>query len=157
QRFRHMADQAPVLIWISGLDKKCTWFNKPWLEFTGRTMEQEVGDGWTSGVHPNDIADCVRAYSTAFDGRTPFKIEYRLRRHDGVWRWVLDNGSPLYDETGEFIGYVGSCIDVTEQKQVQEELGASEDRLKAILNNAADSIVTADRQGEIIAANPATL
>ena len=128
ERFRNMADTAPVLIWVSGADKRCTFFNKPWLDFTGRTMDQEMGDGWTEGVHPDDIERCLATYTSSFDARCGFRMEYRLRRHDGEYRWLLDTGAPGYRE-GEFTGYIGSCIDVTERKLMEERLRANEARL----------------------------
>jgi PAS domain S-box-containing protein len=121
ERFRSMADSAPVMIWVSGLDKLCTFFNKPWIDFTGRAMDQELGNGWTEGVHPDDVDRCFEVYSSSFDGRRSFQMEYRLRRADGEYRWVLDQGTPLY-RTGEFAGYIGSCIDITEQKLLAERL-----------------------------------
>ncbi len=114
QRFKHLADAAPVLIWLSGLDKLCYWFNKTWLDFTGRTMEQEEGNGWADGVHPEDIGRCLAIYVTNFDKRLPFRMEYRLRRHDGEYRWVDDHGAPRFNQQGEFEGYIGSCTDVTD-------------------------------------------
>jgi two-component system cell cycle sensor histidine kinase/response regulator CckA len=128
ERFRTMADRAPVLIWVAGTDKLCTFFNKPWLEFRGRSMEQELGNGWTDGVHPEDLERCLSAYFSAFDARRNFQMEYRLQRADGDYRWVLDNGTPLYRD-GEFAGFIGSCIDVTGQKLIEERLRASEVRL----------------------------
>jgi PAS domain S-box-containing protein len=129
QRFRNLADAAPVLIWVSGLDKLCTFFNKPWLDFTGRKMEEELGNGWAAGVHPDDLERCLATYSAAFDARRNFQMEYRLRRADGEYRWVLDNGAPSYREA-EFTGFIGSCVDVTEQKQIEERLRANEILLK---------------------------
>lgn len=120
QRFQRMADAAPVLIWTSGLDKLCTWFNKPWLEFTGRTMAQELGNGWADNVHPDDFDRCLRTYSDAFDARRPFSMEYRLKRHDEEYRWLLDNGMPVLDARGEFTGYIGSCTDITNRKRAEE-------------------------------------
>jgi PAS domain S-box-containing protein len=125
QRFRSMADNAPVLIWESGPGKGCTFFNKPWLDFTGRTMAQEIGDGWVEGVHPDDLNHCLAIYASSFDAHRSFRMEYRLRRFDGEYRWLLDNGTPRYRE-GEFTGYIGSCIDVTERKLMEERLRASE-------------------------------
>jgi PAS domain S-box-containing protein len=156
ERFRQMADHAPVLVWMSGIDKLCTWFNKPWLEFTGRTMLQELGNGWSEGVHPEDLARCLETHVRSFDERVPFTMEYRLHRHDGEWRWVLDSGIPFFQENGTFAGYVGSCIDVTDRKNSEDALREREGRLQAVLNTAADSIITIDRRGRIIAANPAT-
>ena len=118
-RFRHVADAAPVMIWMSGLDKKCNYFNRGWLNFTGRSLEQEVGDGWTEGVHPEDLERCVDIYLTHFDVRQPFSMEYRLRHRDGSHRWILDNGVPRFDEQGVFLGYIGACIDIDDTKQAE--------------------------------------
>jgi len=118
-RFRLMADSAPVLMWISGPDKLCTDFNKEWLSFTGRPMEQELGEGWVENVHGDDLESCLLTYQRAFDARQPFTMEYRLRRHDGRYRWVLDRGVPRLLENGEFAGYIGCCIDITDQKDAQ--------------------------------------
>jgi PAS domain S-box-containing protein len=120
-RFRTMADKAPVLIWTSGTDGLCDYFSKPWLEFTGRTMEQEVGAGWTQGVYPSDMQACLDCYWPAFHARKPFRMEYRLRRADGEYRWVIESGVPRYTGAGEFAGYIGSNIDVTDFKRVEEE------------------------------------
>jgi PAS domain S-box-containing protein len=132
QSFRLLADNAPVMIWRSGPDKLCDWFNRPWLRFTGRTMEQELGNGWTEGVHPADFARCFSTYVTAFDGREEFSMEYRLRRHDGVFRWVLDNGRPYASPDGCFRGYFGSCIDITDNKRAQGELRATRSELARV-------------------------
>jgi two-component system CheB/CheR fusion protein len=156
QRFGLMADCAPVLIWMSGTDKRCTWFNKPWLEFTGRTMEQELGDGWCEGIHPEDRDRCLQIYVAHFDARTAFTLEYRLRRHDGAYRWILDNGVPLRGADAEFTGYIGSCVDITDRKQAERDLLASEERLKAILDTATDAIITADHRGIIQSVNAGT-
>lgn len=116
ERFRLMADTAPTLIWMSGTDKLCTFFNRGWLNFTGRTMKQELGNGWTTGVHPHDLERCTGIYSEAFDARIDFEMEYRLCRHDGEYRWIVDHGVPRFGPNGTFCGYVGSCIDITELK-----------------------------------------
>ncbi|HTW33158.1 MAG TPA: ATP-binding protein [Rhizomicrobium sp.] len=120
ERFRRMAESAPVLLWMSGADKLCTFFNRGWLAFTGRTLEQETGNGWTEGVHPGDVAHCVACYETAFDARETFELEYRLRRYDGEYRWILDIGTPRYAPDGEFAGYIGSAIDITDRKRSEE-------------------------------------
>ena len=120
ERFRRMAHSAPVLLWVSGTDKLCTFFNRGWLKFTGRTIEQELGNGWAEGVHPEDRQKCVARYHGAFDARQPFEIEYRLRRHDSEYRWVLDIGVPRYEADGAFAGYVGSAIDITDRKRSEE-------------------------------------
>jgi two-component system sensor kinase FixL len=129
-RFRTAADGAPVLIWMSGRDKLCTFFNKPWLDFTGRTIEQELGNGWSDGVHPDDFEKCLKTYVTAFDAREPFVMQYRLRRHDGEYRWISDNGVARYDTQGKFAGYIGSCVDVTELVNKDEALRESEERMR---------------------------
>jgi PAS domain S-box-containing protein len=121
ERFRNLADTAPVMIWVSGPDKLCTFFNKGWLAFTGRTLEEEQGNGWALGVHPDDLDRCVAIYSSSFDARRDFQMEYRLRRADGEYRWVVDNGVPRLGSGGAFGGYLGSCIDITDLKRTQEE------------------------------------
>ena len=128
QRFRTVADCAPVMIWMAGLDKLCNFFNKPWLDFSGRTLEQELGNGWADGVHPEDLDRCLAVYISSFDARSDFRMEYRLRRADGEYRWVLDTGAPLWRD-GEFTGYIGSCIDITEQKCLEEQLRSNQAQL----------------------------
>jgi PAS domain S-box-containing protein len=118
-RFRNVADTAPVLIWMSGTDKLCTFFNKRWLEFTGRSLERELGSGWVDGVHGEDRLHCLQTYHAAFDARKPFTIEYRLRRGDGEYRWLLNTGTPRCEPDGTFLGYIGSCIDIGERKQAE--------------------------------------
>jgi PAS domain S-box-containing protein len=120
-RFQAMADTAPVLIWMTGTDALCNYFNKPWLEFTGRTMEQEVGTGWTEGVHPDDVQGCFDCFLPAFHARKPFRMEYRLKRADGEYRWVIESGIPRYTGAGEFAGYIGSNIDITDLKRADVE------------------------------------
>src|SRR5437773_3465854 len=128
--FGTIADAAPVLIWMSGVDKLCTFFNKPWLEFTGRSLEQEMGNGWAEGVHPDDLQRCHDIYVSAFDAREPFVMQYRLRRHDGEYRWISDSGVPRYDAKKNFVGYIGSCVDVTELLSKEEALREFEDRVR---------------------------
>ena len=129
-RFQIVADAAPVLIWMSGVDKLCTFFNKPWLDFTGRSIEQELGNGWTEGVHQDDFKRCLEVYTTAFDARQPFVMQYRLRRNDGEYRWISDQGVPRYDPQGRFAGYIGSCVDVTELVNKDQALRESEERMR---------------------------
>ena len=143
--FRELADFAPVMIWRSGLDKACDWFNKPWLDFVGRTMRQEIGFGWTEGVHPDDYDRCVATYECAFDLRQPFSMEYRLRRHDGEFRWLLDNGAP-YERDGTFAGYFGSCVDVTEHKRFEEHQRLLIDELNHRVKNTLSIIQSVARQ-----------
>ena len=121
ERFRNMADTAPVLIWVSGTDKRCTFFNKAWLTFTGKTMAEEIGDGWVKGVHPDDIDRCMTTYTSAFDARRTFQMEYRLQSADGTYRWVRDEGVPRVGPDGVFAGYIGSCLDVTDLKRDHQE------------------------------------
>src|SRR6266480_2765725 len=128
-RFRAVADAAPVLIWMAGVDKLCNFFNKPWFEFTGRTVEQEMGNGWTEGVHPDDLQRCLQTYTAAFDARAPFVMQYRLRRHDGEYRWLKDDGVPRYDTKKNFTGYIGSCVDITESISKEQALRESEERM----------------------------
>lgn len=117
--FRELADNAPVMIWRARTDKECDWFNKPWLDFAGKTQEQLFGYGWAADVHPEDYDRCVKTYVEAFDARQPFTMPYRLKRSDGVYRWFLDNGAPFY-RNGEFAGYFGSCIDITTQRELED-------------------------------------
>jgi PAS domain S-box-containing protein len=130
ERFRLMADTAPVLVWRAGPDKLCDFFNRPWLEFTGRTMDQELGNGWAEGVSPEDLDGCLQTYVAAFDAREPFQMEYRLRRADGVYRWVLDTGVPRYGSYGSFAGYIGSGLDITDRKVSEDALRENQQRYK---------------------------
>jgi PAS domain S-box-containing protein len=127
-RFQAMADKAPVMIWTTGTDGLCNYFSKPWLDFTGRAMEQEVGTGWLQGVHPDDVQLCFDGFLPAFHARKPFTMEYRLRRADGEYRWVIESGVPRYTVGGEFAGYIGSNIDITDRKRA-ESLLAGEKRI----------------------------
>lgn len=149
-RFRTMADSAPVLIWISRPDKFFHYFNKGWLEFTGRTMEQEIGNGWIANVHPEDFQCCFETYVTCFDARQEFTVEYRLRRFDGEYRWLLDHGVPLYDEQDTFLGYIGSCIDITQRKLAETDL-----RIASTAFESQESMAITDKDQVILRVNQA--
>jgi len=131
-RFGLMADAAPTLMWASGLDKGCTYVNRPWLEFTGRRPEQEVGTGWSESIHPDDLMRCLNIYSSHFDAREPFEMVYRLRRHDGEYRWILDRGVPRIGPNGDFAGYIGACTDITARRQAEDGLLASQKELRLL-------------------------
>ena len=149
ERFRYMADNAPVLVWMSGTDKLCTWFNKPWLDFVGRPMEKELGSGWAENVYPDDFNDCLRVYTESFDAHQPFVMDYRLRRNDGEYRWITDRGVPLFDRTGVFIGYIGSCIDITDRKLAETESQAKATSLRESQENLralAGQLLTAQEE-----------
>ena len=118
--YRLLVEHSPVMLWRAGLDAQCDYFNETWLSFTGRTLEQEMGDGWAEGVHPDDLARCVAHYLDHFHRREAFEMEYRLRRHDGVYRWIFDRGVPFADDSGVFAGFIGSCVDVDERRKAQD-------------------------------------
>ena len=146
ERFRFLVDNAPVLMWMSDLDKRCTYFNKPWLDFTGRSLESELGNGWAEGVHPDDLQRCVGTYTQAFDRREEFRMEYRLRRHDGEYRWIFDVGAPLFNEDRSFSGYIGSCVDITERKRAEAELEKHRQHLKELVRERTSQLEAANAQ-----------
>jgi PAS domain S-box-containing protein len=119
-QYRLLVEHAPTLVWRSGLDALCNYFNATWLRFTGRTLAQEQGNGWTEGVHPEDFRRCVDIYLAHFERREPFEMEYRLRRYDGVYRYIFDRGVPFTDDEGRFAGFIGSCVDVHERREADQ-------------------------------------
>jgi PAS domain S-box-containing protein len=121
-RFRALADNASALVWMTGVDSRASYFNQIWLDFTGRSLAQEVGNGWAQGVHPDDLQRSARAYQSAFGARQAFSIDYRLRRFDGVYSWLTLHGAARHDDQGAFLGYIGTGIDITERKQSEEKL-----------------------------------
>ncbi len=136
RRFETMADAAPIMIWMTGEDKLCTFVNKAWLAFTGRRMEQELGNGWSEGVHRDDFENAIKTYVAAFDARRPFTMRYRIRRHDGEYRFITDSGGPRFGPHGRFRGYVGACVDVTDLLEKQKALSEFEERV-ALATEAA--------------------
>jgi PAS domain S-box-containing protein len=152
-RFRNLTDAAPVLIRMSDADKKCTYVNARWLAFTGRTLAQELGDGWVEGVHPEDKSRCWQTYAAAYNARQKFEMDYRLRCHDGKYRWIAHHGVPRFSATNEFLGYIGSCIDISEHKEAGEALRASENRFRLLANRAPVGIFRADANGQAVYVN----
>jgi PAS domain S-box-containing protein len=128
-RFRLVANTAPVMIWMAGTDRLCTYVNQPWLGFTGRPLEAELGNGWAEGIHNEDLNRCLETYSQAFDQRQSFEMEYRVQRNDGEYRWILDIGVPRFNPDGNFAGYIGSCLDITDRKLAEEALASIGHRL----------------------------
>ena len=153
--FETVVNTSPALIWMSGLDKGCSWFNVVWLKFTGRTMEQEFGNGWAEGVYPDDFNRCLDVYVSSFDKHETFEMEYRLRRYDGQYRWILDKGQPRYDAGNCFSGYIGSCIDISDRKNIEALLIESEEKYRLLAETAKDIIMIQDLDGGIIYLNKA--
>lgn len=177
-RFRIMADTAPVMIWMSDTDQFGDFFNKVWLEFTGRTLAQEMGTGWMESLHPDDLPECLDIYQKAFDDRTEYRIECRLRRYDGEYRWVLGTGVPRYRPDRTFAGYIGSYIDISDRKQAEQEraaalsceqaarlqaeetakaLQSANGRISNILESITDAFIAIDLQGNYTYANQKAL
>ena len=148
ERFRNLADSAPMLIWVAGLDKLCTYFNKTWHDFTGRTMEQESGMGWAEGVHPEDLDRCVKIYVEAFDAHQPFEMEYRLRHHSGEFRWILDKGIPRFGPEGTFQGFAGACVDISDIVLARQSATERRDELERVVSERTASLQEAVSQME---------
>ncbi|MEI7668273.1 MAG: sensor domain-containing diguanylate cyclase [Erysipelotrichaceae bacterium] len=134
-QYKIIVEASPNMIWRSGKDALCDYFNVTWMKFTGKTMEEEVGTGWAEGVHPDDYVTCIRIYMDAFAKQEAFEMEYRLKRYDGVYRWINDRGTPFYLDNHEFAGYIGSCIDVTDRVEGQKmQMLAQKDGLTSVFS-----------------------
>lgn len=142
---RVLSKNESVLVWIAGSDGKCTYFNQVWLDYTGRSLEQEWGDGWVDGLHPEDKVNCLQGYIEAFNARREFTLEYRLRHHSGEYRWIVDHGVPRHDENGNFLGYIGSCVDINDKKSADTQLKLS----MFAMDKAFDAIYWLDKDGHI--------
>lgn len=151
-RFNTLANAQSVLIWESGLDKLCTYFNPTWLSYTGRALEEELGNGWSEGVHPEDLERCLEIYTEAFDQGKEFSMEYRLRKANGEYGWILDHGSPKYHDK-EFIGYIGACIDISHNKEIEKVLRESEEKYKLLHENAGVGIGYYTNDGIVLSYN----
>jgi len=154
ERFRALADSAPVLIWMSDTSQGGIYFNRAWLDFTGRPLEREVGAGWMELLHPED-REPLEQSQAAFEAREPFQVQFRLRRHDGAWRWMLNSGKPRFSLNGDFVGYTGSCIDITERFEAEEEARRQFRLMRTITDNAAEALFLMDAQRRISFVNPA--
>jgi len=146
-RFRTTANAAPVMIWMSGPDRRCTWFNQRWLDFVGRGMEQELGDGWCDNLHPADFDRVLDTYHAAFDARRQYEMEYRLQREDGAWRWLLERATPNLGPGGIFEGFIGTCVDITEHRETVEALRENRARFKTLTESLPQMIWTCTRDG----------
>lgn len=149
-QFRNLANSSSTLIWTSGTDKLCNYFNETWLKFTGRTLEQEMGNGWAEGVHPDDFDRCLATYISAFNKQEAFEMEYRLLHVSGEYKWILDMGTPNFNSNNEFIGYIGNCYDINERKETAKALEESENRLSTIFKNDPTGIFIVHEKTQII-------
>jgi len=147
-QYRLLVESSPVMIWRAGLDAKCDYFNETWLAFTGRTFEQELGDGWAEGVHRDDLDRCIQIYRDHFARRAAFEMEYRLQRHDGVYRYIFDRGVPFADEGRKFGGFIGSCVDVEERVRAQALLEAAAVRERKVAEGLAAELVAQSQEAE---------
>ena len=169
--YRALVDNSPVMIWRSGVDAHCDYFNETWLAFTGRSLAEELDDGWADGVHPDDLEACVGYYLEQFHKRERFEMEYRLRRYDGEYRWILDRGAPMYADDGRFVGFIGSCVDVQERHVAREteaalhqqtrrlfdELKEREAKIRRLVDSNLIGVVFSTLESEIFEANDAFL
>jgi PAS domain S-box-containing protein len=145
-----VANASPALIWTSGTDMRADWFNGAWLEFTGRTLEQELGEGWLDGMHPDDHAQCMNTYVSAFEARKPFSMEHRLRHHSGGYRWLLEQGRPRYDADNRFIGYIGSCLDLTELRKAEAMARERGAMIEQVFDVLQDMLFVIDAQERFV-------
>jgi PAS domain S-box-containing protein len=148
-----LADSSMALIWAAGTDQACYYFNNGWLKFTGRVLEEEQGNGWTKGIHPDDFSRCLAAYADNFEQRKAFSVDYRLRRHDGEFRWIRDNGTPRYDSEGRYIGFIGHCLDITDRVESERQLS----KLSQAVEQSPESIIITDKNSVIEYVNAACL
>jgi PAS domain S-box-containing protein len=133
QEYKVLVEQSPIMIWRASISTECDYFNDRWLQFRGRSMQEETGNGWAEGVHPEDLQACLKTYLAAFSRREVFEMHYRLKRYDGAWRWIFDRGGPYFSDNGDFRGYIGSCIDVTERIEAQRAADEAKERELASL------------------------
>ena len=155
ERFRNIADHSPVMIWLTEADGRCIWLNKPWYDFTGQAPEEGLGLGWLDAVHPEDAQRSAEIFRNANARGEPFSFEYRLRRKDGIYRWCIDSAAPRFGAEGEFLGYVGSVIDITERKEAEDALLKSEAQWNAAIENFAEGAILATEDEQVIYWNPA--
>jgi PAS domain S-box-containing protein len=155
ERFHNMADMVPIMIWMSGTDKRWHYFNKRWLEFAGRPLEKELGHGWANHIHPDERQHVLETYNTAFDQRLEFNMEYRLKRFDGEYRWVLATGIPRFMLHGSFAGYIGSCLDITERKQEEDKRRESEELFRSAFAHATTGMALVGLDGRFLRVNRA--
>lgn len=148
ERFRTLADAAPMLVWEAGSDRLHIYFNKTWLDFVGRGMAQEIGNGWTENVHPDDLDRYLKMYESSFGAHRPFELEHRLRHHTGAYRWILERGAPRFNSQGTLLGYIGACIDITDSVQARETLAERREELERLVNERTASLQEAIAQME---------
>ena len=153
-QYRNLANSGSALIWTSGTDKLCNYFNEPWFKFTGRTLNQEIGNGWRAGLHPRDLDRFDEIYESAFDKRVPFEMEFRLRNFCGEYRWILDLGAPNFNGKGEFVGFIGHCFDISERKQTEIALSVSEKKYRNIFESVQDVYFEASMDGTVLEISP---
>src|SRR6056297_195213 len=155
EKFKSLVEASPVLIWMSDTTANCTYFNQRWLDFRGRTIEEEKGMGWTKGLHEEDKKQTIHKFLDSFKKRKSFELEYRLKNKDNEFRWIYDIGNPMYDQNNQFMGYIGSCIDVTDRREMERALKESEEKFRTIFENSPLGIFRSTLQGKFLEVNPA--